>query len=141
MKKIRYSGYRFPPEIIQQAIWLHQSRYGAQGTGEARLLAPVQSQGRRGLKASGGGSNGARMRLWKIELQKLADETALTLKRALLSAGNVEVEQDRAPPVLPYHTELARPASDGSYRRRRTHRRDDDKGGPQGRMRARRTNL
>src|SRR5271169_1959097 len=32
---------------------------------------------------------------------------------------------------------LARPASDGSYRRRRTHRRDDDKGGPQGRMRAR----
>jgi putative transposase len=22
MKKISYSGYRFPPEIIQQAIWL-----------------------------------------------------------------------------------------------------------------------
>lgn len=23
MKKIGYSGYRFPPEIIQQAIWLY----------------------------------------------------------------------------------------------------------------------
>jgi hypothetical protein len=23
MKKIRYSGYRFPPKIIQQAIWLY----------------------------------------------------------------------------------------------------------------------
>jgi putative transposase len=25
MKKISYSGYRFPPEIIKQAIWLHLS--------------------------------------------------------------------------------------------------------------------
>jgi transposase-like protein len=23
MKKISYSGYRFPPEIIRQAIWLY----------------------------------------------------------------------------------------------------------------------
>ncbi len=23
MKKIAYQGYRFPPEIIQQSIWLH----------------------------------------------------------------------------------------------------------------------
>ncbi|HEY8005350.1 MAG TPA: IS6 family transposase, partial [Methylocella sp.] len=23
MTKINYSGYRFPPEIIQQAIWLY----------------------------------------------------------------------------------------------------------------------
>jgi putative transposase len=23
MKKISYSGYRFPPEIIQQSIWLY----------------------------------------------------------------------------------------------------------------------
>jgi hypothetical protein len=23
MKKISYAGYRFPPEIIQQAIWLY----------------------------------------------------------------------------------------------------------------------
>jgi hypothetical protein len=26
MKKISYGGYRFPPEIIQQAIWLYRKR-------------------------------------------------------------------------------------------------------------------
>jgi pterin-4a-carbinolamine dehydratase len=31
------------------------------------------------ITAGGGGSNGARVRLWKVELQKLADETSLTL--------------------------------------------------------------
>jgi hypothetical protein len=31
------------------------------------------------ITADGGGSNGARVRLWKVELQKLADETALTI--------------------------------------------------------------
>jgi len=31
------------------------------------------------INADGGGSNGVRVRLWKVELQKLADETGLTL--------------------------------------------------------------
>ena len=31
------------------------------------------------ITADGGGSNGSRVRLWKIELQKLADELALTI--------------------------------------------------------------
>ena len=31
------------------------------------------------ITADGGGSNGTRVRLWKLELQKLADETGLTL--------------------------------------------------------------
>ena len=31
------------------------------------------------ITADGGGSNGSRVRLWKVELQKLADETDLTL--------------------------------------------------------------
>jgi hypothetical protein len=31
------------------------------------------------ITADGGGSNGSRVRLWKLELQKLADETGLTL--------------------------------------------------------------
>ena len=31
------------------------------------------------ITADGGGSNGVRVRLWKVELQKLADETSLTL--------------------------------------------------------------
>ena len=32
------------------------------------------------ITADCGGSNGSRVRLWKIELQKLADETGLTLQ-------------------------------------------------------------
>jgi len=32
------------------------------------------------ITADGGGSNGSRVRLWKFELQKLADETGLTLQ-------------------------------------------------------------
>jgi Rhodopirellula transposase DDE domain len=32
------------------------------------------------LPADGGGSNGSRVRLWKLELQKLADETGLILQ-------------------------------------------------------------
>ena len=31
------------------------------------------------ITADGGGSNGARVRLWKMELQKLADETGLLI--------------------------------------------------------------
>jgi hypothetical protein len=47
--------------------WEHlgQARYGQ----SARLL----------ITADGGGSNGSRVRLWKLELQRLADETGLTL--------------------------------------------------------------
>ena len=32
------------------------------------------------ITADGGGSNGSRVRLWKIELQKFADETGLTVE-------------------------------------------------------------
>ena len=32
------------------------------------------------ITADGGGSNGSRVRLWKLELQKLADETGLTMQ-------------------------------------------------------------
>ena len=32
------------------------------------------------ITADGGGSNGARVRLWKVELQKFADETGMTMK-------------------------------------------------------------
>ena len=31
------------------------------------------------ITADGGGSNGSRLRLWKLELQKLADETGLSI--------------------------------------------------------------
>ena len=35
--------------------------------------------GRLMIAADGGGSNGSRVRLWKVELQKFADETGLTI--------------------------------------------------------------
>src|SRR5580704_11184367 len=39
-----------------------------------------ETAGRLLITADGGGSNGSRVRLWKLELQKLADETGLTLQ-------------------------------------------------------------
>ena len=45
--------------------WVGKARYGK----AKRLL----------ITAEGGGSNGSRVRLWKLELQRLADETGLTL--------------------------------------------------------------
>ena len=44
---------------------------------EGRQLYPVAE--RILITADGGGSNGSRLRLWKLELQKLADETGLAL--------------------------------------------------------------
>jgi len=44
---------------------------------EGRQLYPQASQIL--ITADGGGSNGSRLRLWKLELQRLADETGLSL--------------------------------------------------------------
>jgi hypothetical protein len=55
------------------------------------------------ITADCGGSNGAGVRLWKVELQKLAGETGLCDSRLPLSAAHIKVEQDRAPAVLPHH--------------------------------------
>ncbi len=49
---------------------------------------PAYPQGRRLLiTADGGGSNGSRVRLWKVELQKLADETGLAISVCHLPPG------------------------------------------------------
>ena len=58
--------------------------------------------------------------------------------RLPLPARDIEVEQDRAPAVLPHHHELARPAADQPRRRHQQHRRDHhphrpDRGRPPGR--------
>ena len=45
----------------------------------------------------------ARCGLWKVELQKLADELDFTDHCLPLSAGHQQVEQDRAPPLLVHH--------------------------------------
>jgi hypothetical protein len=39
------------------------------------------------ITADGGGSNGSRLRLWKVELQKLADETGLAIAVCHLPPG------------------------------------------------------
>jgi len=57
-------------EFAVQAIRCWRERMGRERYPEASELT---------ITADCGGSNGARVRLWKVELQKLADETGLTL--------------------------------------------------------------
>jgi hypothetical protein len=57
------------------------------------------------ITADSGGSNSARARLWKRELQRFADESGLRIR--VSPAGHEQVEQDRAPHVLPHHCQLA----------------------------------
>jgi Rhodopirellula transposase DDE domain len=58
-------------EFAVQSIRCWFDRMGRQRYPKARELT---------ITADGGGSNGARVRLWKVELQKLADETGLVLR-------------------------------------------------------------
>lgn len=57
-------------EFAVQAIRTWHERMGRARYPQARALT---------ITADCGGSNGARVRLWKLELQKLADETGLTV--------------------------------------------------------------
>ena len=45
------------------------------------------------VTADGGGSNGSRVRLWKLELQRLADELGLAHRSASSPARDQQVEQ------------------------------------------------
>jgi hypothetical protein len=45
MKKISYSGYRFPPEIIQQAVWLY-FRFGLSFRDSPTLGEPFRADDR-----------------------------------------------------------------------------------------------
>ena len=119
-------------EFAVQSIRCWRERMGEQRYPNARELT---------ITADCGGSNGARVRLWKLELQKLADETGLVNPRPPLSAGHVEVEQDRAPAVLPHHAELARPAARHSPRRGRADRRHHDQDRVESRQRARHAHI
>lgn len=57
-------------EFAVQAIRTWRERMGRRRYPKAGALT---------ITADGGGSNGVRVRLWKLELQKLADDTGLTL--------------------------------------------------------------
>jgi len=71
------------------------------------------------ITADGGGSNGSRVRLWKIELQKLADTTGLTLWCATIRPARRN--------GTGHHAELAWPAADEPLGYCRADRRNHNK--------------
>ena len=73
------------------------------------------------ITADAGGSNGYRLRAWKVELARLAAETGLRDHRLPLPTRHQQVEPHRAPHVQLHHNELARPAA---HQRAHHHRAD-----------------
>ena len=59
------------------------------------------------ITADAGGSNGARARLWKVGVAALRRRHGLAISVSHFPPGTSQVEQDRAPAVLPHHRELA----------------------------------
>ena len=79
------------------------------------------------ITADGGGSNGYRTRLWKTELALLAAEDRASHHGVPPATRDVEVEQDRAPALLPDLDQLAwpppdQPSGDREHDRRDHHR-------------------
>ena len=75
------------------------------------------------ITADGGGSNGSRLRLWKLELQRFADESGLELRVCHLPPGTSKWNKIEHRLVLLHHPELARQAA-GQLR----HDREFDRG-------------
>jgi hypothetical protein len=71
------------------------------------LLITVTPTPAKACEGRGGGSNGSRVRLWKRELQKLANKLGLDIVVSHLPPGTSKWEQNRAPPVLLHQPELA----------------------------------
>jgi len=65
------------------------------------------------ITADGGGSNGYRVRLWKLELGRLARETGLRIRVCHFPPGTSKWK-DRAPSLLVHHDELAWSSADQS---------------------------
>jgi Rhodopirellula transposase DDE domain len=59
------------------------------------------------ITADSGGSNGVRVRFWKLELQKLADETGLEISVCHFPPGTSKWNLDRTSSVLLHNEELA----------------------------------
>jgi hypothetical protein len=75
------------------------------------------------ITADAGGSNSYRSRAWKAEFAKLAATIGLVITVCHMPPGTLEVEQDRAPPVLVHLDELASQAPHHLPHRCRAHRR------------------
>jgi hypothetical protein len=76
------------------------------------------------ITADCGGSNGARVRLWKRELQTFANETRSRHHCRPSPARHQQVEPYRASALRLHHTKLARQAADQSRGHRPTDRSD-----------------
>jgi hypothetical protein len=72
--------------------------------------------------ADGGGSNGHRIRAWKVELAKFTRATGPQVTICNLPPGAFQMEQNRTPDVLPDHDELAWPPPANPPGHRRPHR-------------------
>ncbi len=72
------------------------------------------------ITADSGGSNSARGRLWKVELQTARRPDRPSDRGLPLPARDQEVEQNRAPPVQLHQPQLARQAADRLRRRSST---------------------
>ena len=93
------------------------------------------------ITADGGGSNGSRVRLFKVELQKLADETRLALQVCHYPPGTSKWNKIEHR-LFCYITENWRGTPLTSRTRGcRAHRRHHDQGGPEGAVRARHPDL
>jgi transposase len=88
-----------------------------------------------------GGSNGNRLRLWKTELQRLAEQDRPRHPRLPLPSRHQQVEQNRAPPLQLHLEELAREAPDEPRSDHQPDRRRDDTHRPRGLRPTRPTHL
>ena len=88
------------------------------------------------ITADAGGSNGARLRLWKWELQQPANRTGLTITTSQLPPGDEQVEHDRASAVFVHQPQLAGAAAGQSRRDRQPDRRHPNGHRPAGAVRA-----
>jgi hypothetical protein len=76
--------------------------------GSTSAGSATRTPARLAVTADCGGANGYRRRRWKVEVQRLADETGLAIQVCHFPPGKSQVEHDRASAVLLHHQQLAR---------------------------------
>ncbi len=89
------------------------------------------------ITADAGGSNASKSRVWKANLQSVADRTGLHDSCQPLPARDEQVEQDRASSLLVHHSQLARSSACDLRDHPGPHRSNDDLEGSSGAGRTR----
>jgi hypothetical protein len=112
---ITYDTAAFAVESIRR--WWH-------GCGSARYPNATKLL----ITADCGGSNGARVCLWKRELQVLADDTRDCHQRLPSTARHQQVEPHRAPPARLHYPELTGQAAGQPSGHRAADRQHQDQG-------------